>query len=75
MPSTSPQTWDLWIPDAAARGVSFARGRLDAHDTLFVHAAPGRLDVDILDDAGVTLAQGKNLAHQRHTDGAPASRR
>lgn len=67
MPNTSPQTWDLWIPDAAARGVSFARGRLDAHDTLFVHAAPERLDVDILDDAGVTLAQGKNLARTSDT--------
>jgi hypothetical protein len=23
------QTWDLWIPDAASRGVSFARGVLE----------------------------------------------
>lgn len=67
MANTSPQTWDLWIPDVAARGVSFARGRLDAHDALLVHAAPDRLDVDILDDAGVTLAQGKNLARTRNT--------
>jgi hypothetical protein len=33
------QIWDLWMPDAGAQGLSFARGRLDTTDTLIVHAA------------------------------------
>jgi hypothetical protein len=52
------QTWDLWYPNAAARGLPFARGRLDATDVLLVHAAPDTLDVDVRSDAGDPLAQG-----------------
>ena len=37
---TQSQLWDLWYPKAAATGVPFARGRLDATEILFVHAAP-----------------------------------
>ncbi len=57
----APQTWDLWIPDAGARGVSFARGRLDPHTSILVHAAPEQLDVAVRDDAGTRLAQGQSL--------------
>ncbi len=32
------QVWDLWFPEAAAQGLPFARGRLDATDVLLVHA-------------------------------------
>jgi len=63
----APQTWDLWIPDVAARGVSFARGRLDASDTLLVHAAPERMDVDVLDDNGAALVQGRSLTRTADT--------
>lgn len=64
--TASPQTWDLWIPDVAARGVSFARGRLNASAVVIVHAAPERLDVDVLSDDGAVLARGRNL--QRTAD-------
>ena len=55
------QVWDLWIPDVAAVGVSFARGRLDATETLLVHAAPEKLTVEVLDDACVRVAKGQDL--------------
>jgi hypothetical protein len=55
------EIWDLWYPDAAAQGLPFARGRLDATDTLLVHAAPPLLRVEVLDDAGTLLAAGDEL--------------
>jgi hypothetical protein len=55
------QIWDLWYPHAAAQGLPFARGRLDATDVLIVHAAPDVLDVDVRDDDGRLLARGKGL--------------
>jgi hypothetical protein len=56
------QIWDLWYPDAAAQGLSFARGRLAATDVLLVHAAPEMLDVAVRGDDGEVLAQGNRLA-------------
>ena len=53
--------WDLWYPRAAATGLPFARGRLDATDNLLVHAAPEVLDVAVRDDDGRLLALGKDL--------------
>ena len=55
------QVWDLWFPDAAAQGLAFARGRLDATNVLLVHAAPETLDVAVRDDNGRLLAEGKGL--------------
>jgi hypothetical protein len=56
------QIWDLWYPHAAAQGLSFARGRLDATDVLIVHAAPAVLDIDVRGDDGRLLARGRKLA-------------
>jgi hypothetical protein len=53
--------WDLWFPNAAAQGLSFARGRLDATDVLLVHAPPNALRVEVRDDAGTLLAFGDQL--------------
>lgn len=58
----SPQVWDLWYPNAAAQGLPFARGRLDATDVLLVHAAPETLDVAVRNDDGLLLARGSGLA-------------
>lgn len=60
--------WDLWYPRAAATGLAFARGRLDASDLLWVHAAPDVLDVDIRMDDGDLIARGKGLTR---TDDRP----
>jgi hypothetical protein len=55
------ELWDLWFPSAAATGLPFARGRLDATDVLLVHAAPEVLDVDARTDRGDLIAQGRDL--------------
>jgi hypothetical protein len=55
------QIWDLWYPDAAAQGLPVARGRLDATDTLLVHAAPELLTVEVRADEGQLIARGENL--------------
>lgn len=55
------EIWDLWDPKAAATGLSFARGRLDATDLLLVHAAPEYLTVEVRDDAGRRLAFAQDL--------------
>ena len=56
------EIWDLWFPNAAAQGLSFARGRLDHTDVLLVHAAPETLRVEVRNDAGGLLATGDQLA-------------
>jgi len=61
------QIWDLWIPDVAAQGISFARGRLDATDQLLVHAAPEKLTVEVHDDDGTVLAFGQDLPRTANT--------
>ncbi|GAC1425552.1 MAG: hypothetical protein PVS3B3_26220 [Ktedonobacteraceae bacterium] len=53
--------WDLWIADVGATGISFARGHLDATETMIVHAAPEKLNVEVRDDTGTVLAQGQDL--------------
>lgn len=55
------ETWDLWYPNAAAQGLSFARGRLDCADVLLVHSAPDTLRVEVRSDDGEFLAQGDQL--------------
>ncbi|MGZ3601976.1 MAG: DUF7712 family protein, partial [Ktedonobacterales bacterium] len=65
------QFWDLWIPDAASCGISFARGRLDATDTLLAHATPPKLRVEVRDAEGMPLAMGDNLPA---TDDTPMTR-
>ena len=61
------QIWDLWIPDVAAQGISFARGRLDAVEVLLVHAAPEKITVEVHDDNGAVLAKGADLPRTANT--------
>ena len=70
-PTSAAETWDLWYPNAAARGLPFARGRLDATPVLLVHAAPDVLDVEVRDDDGALLARGHGL---RRTAERPIAR-
>ncbi len=58
---TSLQLWDLWYPQAGATGVSFARGQLEATNTLFVHAPPPFLTVEVRSEKGSRLAYGQDL--------------
>lgn len=55
------EIWDLWFPNVAAQGLSFARGRLDSTDVLLVHAAPETLRVEVRDDDGNRLAFADGL--------------
>ena|SRR5207248_2071108 len=59
--------WDLWIADAGATGISFARGRLDPTDTMIVHAAPEKLNVEVRNIAGTVIARGENLSRTADT--------
>ena len=68
---TQSQLWDLWYPKAAATGVPFARGRLDATEILFVHAAPPMLTVEVRSEAGQRVAYAKDLPQ---TDDRPMAR-
>lgn len=58
---THQRVWDLWYPSAAATGLSFARGRLDATESLLVHALPGTIDVAVRAESGTLVASGENL--------------
>lgn len=58
--------WNLWIPDVASAGVSFARGRLDSTDTLLVHAAPEKLTVEVHDGSRL-LARSEDLPRTAET--------
>lgn len=64
MTDATRQTWDLWFPEAAATGLPFARGRLDATGTLWVHAAPATLAVTVRDGEERVVARGDNLTRQ-----------
>lgn len=56
----SPQTWELWYPDAGATGLPLARARIDATDVVWVHAAPPKLSVTIREGDAV-VAKGRDL--------------
>jgi hypothetical protein len=73
--TASQQVWDLWYPGAAATGLPFARGRLDATEVLLVHAAPNILDVAVRSQDGQLLARGENLARTLDTPMARLIRR
>lgn len=55
------QTWELWYPAAAATGLAFARGRLDATEVLWVHSAPERLAVTVREGDESIVARGEPL--------------
>ena len=58
------ETWDLWIPEVGATGLSFARTLVDAAaagDRLLVHAAPRKLDVTVRGEDGGVTATGRSL--------------
>jgi hypothetical protein len=55
------EVWDLWYPNAAAQGLPFARGRLDATDILLVHAPPEVLRVEVRDEDGNLISSGDQL--------------
>ena len=59
--ANSPQTWELWYPEAANTGLPFARARIDPTAVLWVHAAPPTLAVTVRDAEERVLARGEPL--------------
>lgn len=55
-------TWEIWYPNAASDGLLLARGKLDHTETLWLHAAPDTLRVEVRDADGQRLALGDQLA-------------
>lgn len=58
------QIWDLWYPNAAAQGLSFARARIEPQPHVWIHAAPHALRVEVRDDAGQLLASADGLPRE-----------
>ncbi|MEX2225196.1 MAG: hypothetical protein WEB52_01955 [Dehalococcoidia bacterium] len=50
------ETWDVWYPDAAAAGLSFALGCMERADAIMIHAAPNSLRIEVRDEAGERVA-------------------
>jgi hypothetical protein len=55
------QVWEIWYPNAAADGLLIARGKLDPADTLWLHAAPDTIRVELRSMDGQRLAFGDQL--------------
>jgi hypothetical protein len=62
MARKTPQTWELWFPDAGATGLPFARGRVDPVAVMWVHAAPATLAVTVRAGDERVIARGERLA-------------
>lgn len=69
------EIWDLWYPQAAATGLSFARGRLDATEVVLVHAPPPMLTVEVRSEDGSRLARGVDLPQTGNRPMARLTRR
>ncbi len=62
------EIWDLWYPKAAATGISFARGRIEAGvTTLLAHALPDVITVTVRDENGQVVAEGQELPMNEDT--------
>lgn len=55
------ETWELWFPAAAANGLLFARSRIDAVTTVWVHAPPELLAVLVRDADETVIARAEEL--------------
>ena len=61
------QLWELRNPDGGATGLEWARARIGAVDQVLLHAASERIDVQIYDEAGELVAEGRDLAAEGAT--------
>ncbi|HEX9269782.1 MAG TPA: hypothetical protein VF998_08060 [Candidatus Limnocylindria bacterium] len=61
MSAKTPQTWELYYPDAAATGVALARSRIDPTDVVWAHAVPPVLAVTVREGDDRVIARGEPL--------------
>ncbi len=55
------ETWEVWYPGAASDGLLVARGKCDATNSLWLHAAPSVIRVEVRTEDGQRLAFGDQL--------------
>jgi hypothetical protein len=63
----SDYVWELRNPDGGGMGLEFARGRSAPTEVMLGHALPERVDVEVRDDEGHTVALGRGLRDERST--------
>lgn len=61
---TTPQTWELYYPEAAATGLEIARARIDPTDVVWLHAAPPLLAVTVREGDDRVIARGEPLTRE-----------
>ncbi len=61
------QTWELWYPEAGATGLPFVRARIDATQSVLVHAAPPTLAVWVRDESDQVLVRDAQVAKTADT--------
>ncbi len=61
---TTPYTWEIYYPEAAATGVEIARARIDPTDVVWLHAAPPVLAVTVRESDDRVIARGEPLRRE-----------
>lgn len=59
--------WHLRSPDGGSLGLEFLRARIAPVDRVLVHAAPDRLDAEVLENGSRLLASGTQLTATEDT--------
>lgn len=68
---TTEHVWHLRSPDGGSQGLEFLRARIAPVERVLVHAAPPRLDAEVLENGSRLVASGTSLAA---TDDTPMAR-
>ena len=55
------ETWDIWSTDGASQGLSFALGKMDSTDAIWVHAPPETMRVEVRREDGSRRAFADGL--------------
>jgi hypothetical protein len=67
----SIEYWGVWYPKAGATGLLLGRGMMDKTETVFLHAAPDVITVELTDADGNRIATGEEL---KRTSDSPMCR-
>jgi len=57
----SIHVWDIRSTDGGSTGLPFARGRLEARESIIGHALPSAIDVFVTEEDGTPVASGRGL--------------
>ncbi|MGH2670745.1 MAG: hypothetical protein ACRDH5_16815 [bacterium] len=59
--------WEIRSPDGGSNGLEFSRSRIDVAERVIVHAAPGRMNVEVFDESSRLVAKGSKLKSSEHS--------